>query len=271
MGSSIKLATSVNKSLIIGAKFMAQAAEEKNVKVSKKGGTKIASLLLGVNLVMILTRVLGQSNSHAANNVSKWTGTVYMFSLVAAFLSDSYWGRYLTCTIFQIIFVLGLALSSLSSWRFLIKPDGCGDGNSACLQTSSIGISIFYFSIYLVAFCYGGHQPTLATFGADQYDEKDPKEKTSKVDFFCYLQVDNGFLVSLAAAILAFLSFLSGTTRYRYVKPCGNPAVRVAQVFVALARKRSVFPAKADQLFEVEGPQSAIKGSRKILHSDDFI
>ncbi|MED6148668.1 hypothetical protein PIB30_055106 [Stylosanthes scabra] len=276
------------------------------VKASKKGGTKIASLLLvnqalatlaffgvGVNLVLFLTRVLGQSNAHAANNVSKWTGTVYMFSLVAAFLSDSYWGRYLTCTIFQIIFVLGLALSSLSSWLFLIKPDGCGDGNSACLPTSSIGISIFYFSIYLVAFGYGGHQPTLATFGADQYDEKDPKEKTSLVAFFCYfyfaLNVGSlfsntvlvyyedsgkwtmGFLVSLAAAVLALTSFLSGTTRYRYVKPCGNPAMRVAQVFVAFARKRSVFSAKADQLFEVEGPQSAIKGSRKILHSDDFI
>jgi peptide/histidine transporter 3/4 len=37
--------------------------------------------------------------------VSKWTGTVYMFSLIGAFLSDSYWGRYKTCAIFQAIFV----------------------------------------------------------------------------------------------------------------------------------------------------------------------
>jgi hypothetical protein len=50
--------------------------------------------------------VLGQSNEDAANNVSKWTGTVYMFSLIGAFLSDSYWGRYKTCAIFQAIFVL---------------------------------------------------------------------------------------------------------------------------------------------------------------------
>jgi len=58
-----------------------------------------------VNLVLFLTRVLGQSNADAANNVSKWTGTVYLCSLVGAFLSDSYWGRYLTCAIFQLIFV----------------------------------------------------------------------------------------------------------------------------------------------------------------------
>lgn len=61
---------------------------------------------VGVNLVLFLTRVLGQDNAEAANNVSKWTGTVYMFSLIGAFLSDSYWGRYLTCTIFQLFFVL---------------------------------------------------------------------------------------------------------------------------------------------------------------------
>ncbi|KAL2323819.1 hypothetical protein Fmac_022877 [Flemingia macrophylla] len=283
-----------------------ESVMEKSSRADEKkaGGAKVASLLLvnqalatlaffgvGVNLVLFLTRVLGQDNVNAANNVSKWIGTVYMFSLIGAFLSDSYWGRYLTCTIFQLIFVLGLALSSLSSWRFLINPAGCGDGNTPC-KPSSIGDDIFYLSIYLVAFGYGGHQPTLATFGADQYDEKNPKEKSSKVAFFCYfyfaLNVGSlfsntvlvyyedtgkwtmGFLVSLVSAVIAFLSFLAGTPRYRYVKPCGNSVVRVVQVFTAAFRKWHVAPAKAEELFEVDGPQSAIKGSRKIRHTNDF-
>ncbi|KAE9618602.1 putative proton-dependent oligopeptide transporter family, major facilitator superfamily [Lupinus albus] len=279
--------------------------ESSKVDEKRRGGAKVASLLLvnqalatlaffgvGVNLVLFLSRVLGQDNAHAANNVSKWTGTVYMFSLIGAFLSDSYWGRFLTCTIFQLIFVLGLALSSFSSWWFLIKPSGCGDGNSPCMPAPSFGVSIFYLSIYLVAFGYGGHQPTLATFGADQYDEKNPKEKNSKVAFFCYfyfaLNVGSlfsntvlvyyedsgkwtlGFLVSLASAVIAFLSFLAGTPRYRHVKPCGNPVMRVAQVFMAAARKWGVTPANLEELFEVDGSESAIKGSRKIIHSDDF-
>ncbi|KAK7842585.1 protein nrt1/ ptr family 7.1 [Quercus suber] len=46
---------------------------------------------------------MGQDNADAANNVSKWTGTVYLFSLVGAFLSDSYWGRYKTSAFFQAI------------------------------------------------------------------------------------------------------------------------------------------------------------------------
>lgn len=84
-----------------------------------KGGWGCAILLLGnqglatlaffgvaVNLVLFLTRVMEQGNAEAANNVSKWTGTVYMCSLIGAFLSDSYWGRYLTCAVFQLIFVM---------------------------------------------------------------------------------------------------------------------------------------------------------------------
>lgn len=268
------------------------------------GGTKVATLLLvnqalatlgffgiGVNLVLFLTRVVGQENAEAANNVSRWTGTVYMFSLIGAFLSDSYWGRYFTCAIFQIILILGLALASFLSWDSLINPPACGDGHIPCKPTKT-GVYFFYLSIYLVAFGYGGHQPTLATFGADQYDENNPKQRASKLAFFSYFYFSLnlgslfsntvlvyyedtgrwtvGFLVSLISAAIAFLVFLAGSPRYRYITPSGNPAVRVAQVITAVFNKRTVVPAKPDKLFELLGSQSAIKGSRKILHTDDL-
>ncbi|KAA3477857.1 protein NRT1/PTR FAMILY 7.1-like [Gossypium australe] len=239
---------------------------------------EICKSLAGVNLVLFLTRVLDQDNSDAANNVSKWTGTVYLCSLMGAFLSDSYWGRYLTCTVFQLILVLGLGLLSFASWLFLINPADCGDGTKMCRHSSSVGVGIFYLSIYLIAFGYGGHQPTIATFGADQFDDSNPKAADSKAPFFCYfyfaLNVGSlfsntilvyyedsgkwtlGFLVSIGCAIIALLF--------------GNPLTRVAEVFVAAYRKWNVAPATADALYEVEGPESAIKGSRKIPHSDDF-
>lgn len=71
-----------------------------------QGLATLAFFGVSVNLVLFLTRVLRQNNADAANNVSKWMGTVYMFSLFGAFLSDSYWGRYKTCAVFQVIFVL---------------------------------------------------------------------------------------------------------------------------------------------------------------------
>ncbi|XP_024985315.1 protein NRT1/ PTR FAMILY 7.1 [Cynara cardunculus var. scolymus] len=249
---------------------------------------------VGVNMVLFLTRVIGQTNADAANSVSKWTGTVYLCSLLGAFLSDSYWGRYLTCAIFQVILVLGLGLLSLSSWQFLVKPAGCGDGVKECMPTSLKGSMMFYTSIYMVALGYGGHQPTLATLGADQFDESDPKhkEKGSKGAFFAYfyaaLNIGSlfsnsilvyyedigfwtmGFCVSMASAIIALLSFFCGSFHYRYVKASGNPLPRVAQVFVAACRKRGVRIVDEKQLYEVEGSESAIKGSRKILHSEEF-
>lgn len=84
-------------------------------KTVNQGLATLAFFGVGVNLVLFLTRVLGQDNASAANNVSKWTGTVYIFSLLGAFLSDSYWGRYKTCAIFQAVFVVVSSSSSSSS------------------------------------------------------------------------------------------------------------------------------------------------------------
>lgn len=186
----------------------------------------------------------------------------------------------------------GLGLLSLSSWLYLIHPSGCGDGVTPCKPKSTVGVVMFYLSIYLIALGYGGHQPTIATFGADQFDETNPKQQSSKAAFFCYfyfaLNVGSlfsntilvyyedtgkwtlGFVVSLGSAIIALLSFLLGTPGYRYLKPCGNPLPRVAQVFVAAARKWDIVPVNSDDLYEVEGPDSAIKGSRKIYHSNEI-
>ncbi|KAK4736421.1 hypothetical protein R3W88_000118 [Solanum pinnatisectum] len=237
---------------------------------------------VGVNLVLFLTRVLGQDNATAANNVSKWTGTVYLCSLLGAFISDSYWGRFITCAIFQLILILGLVIISLTSWLFLIKPNGCGDGLQNCVPPSPIGTSLFYLAIYLVALGYGGHQPTIATFGSDQFDEANPKGKISKAAYFGYFYfalnagslISNtilayyedggkwtlGFWASTAAGVLGLFVFFHLET----------PLPRVGQVFVVASRKWRVPNVDETELYELNGLESSIKGTRKILHSNDF-
>ncbi|XP_022757628.1 protein NRT1/ PTR FAMILY 7.3-like [Durio zibethinus] len=257
-----------------------------------QGLATLAFFGVGVNLVLFLTRVLGQNNADAANNVSKWTGTVYIFSLVGAFLSDSYWGRHKTCAIFQVIFVIGLVSLSLSSY-FLIRPRGCGNQQTPCRSHSGLEITLFYLSIYLVALGNGGYQPNIATFGADQFDEEDQKEGHSKVAFFSFFYLalnlgslfsntilgyfeDEGmwalgFWVSTGSAFAALVLFLAGTTRYRHFKPSGNPLSRFSQVLVAATKKCSIdMPPDADDLYDVDGNDSSMNGNRKILHSDEF-
>ncbi|KAI7739597.1 hypothetical protein M8C21_022622 [Ambrosia artemisiifolia] len=257
-----------------------------------QGLVTLAFFGVGVNLVLYLTRVLQQGNAEAANNVSKWTGTVYIFSLVGAFLSDSYWGRYKTCAIFQAIFVLGLGGLSVASSMFLITPKGCGDRTTICGTHSSWEIGLFYISIYMIALGYGGYQPNIATLGADQFDEEDVKEAHSKVAFFSYFYLalnlgslfsntilsyfedegmwTLGFWLSTGSAFAGLALFLCGTMRYRHFKPSGNPLNRFCQVFVAASKKWKVkLPQGEECLFEDEKDTSLSTG-RKILHTHEF-
>uniref|UniRef100_A0A2N9HRH2 Major facilitator superfamily (MFS) profile domain-containing protein n=1 Tax=Fagus sylvatica TaxID=28930 RepID=A0A2N9HRH2_FAGSY len=214
---------------------------------------------VGVNLVLFLTRVLGQGNAEAANDVSKWTRTVYLFSLLGAFLSDSYWGRYKTCAIFQAIFVIGLVSLSLSTSIFLLKPKGCGDEQSPCGSHLVFQLAFFNLSIYLIALGNGGYQPNIATFGADQFDEEDPIEGYSKIAFFSYFYLalnlgslfsntilgyfENegmwalGFWASTGSAILALVLFLYGTPR-RVLDPLVALRMNNAKGLTKLQRMR---------------------------------
>ncbi|CAL5441203.1 unnamed protein product [Camellia sinensis] len=253
-----------------------------------QGLATLAFFGVGVNLVLFLTRVLQQNNADAANNVSKWTGTVYIFSLVGAFLSDSYWGRYKTCAIFQ-----GLISLSLASQFSLLNPRHCGDRTTKCEMHSSWEIGLFYLSIYMTALGNGGYQPNIATFGADQFDEEDPKEGLSKVAFFSYFYLalnlgsvfsntilgyfeDGGmwalgFWVSAASACAGLVLLLSGTSRYRHFKPSGNPLSRFCQVIVAAAKKWRVEMSTGEEenLYAVNEKGSSMN-VRKMLHTDGF-
>ncbi|KAK8934368.1 Nitrate transporter 1.5 [Platanthera zijinensis] len=258
-----------------------------------QGLATLAFFGVGVNLVIFLTRVLHQNNAAAANNVSKWTGTVYLFSLIGAFLSDSYWGRYKTCAVFQIIFVTGLVMLSLTSYLFLLKPSGCGNEHASCEPHSGPKVILFYLSVYLVALGNGGYQPNIATFGADQFDEHHPTEAHSKISFFSYfylflnlgslfsntflvyLEDDGswalGFWVSAASALAAVALFFGGTRRYRRFRPNGNPLSRVCQVIVAAARKWDIdAPSSSKELYEAGSKEPADNGSRKLLHTEGF-
>ncbi|XP_039029919.1 protein NRT1/ PTR FAMILY 7.2-like [Hibiscus syriacus] len=59
-----------------------------------QGLVTLAFAAVEVNLVLFSKSVLRQTNAEATNTFSRWMGTVYLFSLMGAFLSDSYLGRY---------------------------------------------------------------------------------------------------------------------------------------------------------------------------------
>ncbi|PON58652.1 Proton-dependent oligopeptide transporter [Trema orientale] len=246
-----------------------------------------------VNLVLFSKSVLRHTNAEAAHTFSRWMGTVYLFSLMGAFLSDSYLGRYLTCVIFQVVYIIGLIALSLSTHLFLLKPHGCGEIGEMCEPHKPFEIAMFYISIYLIALGNGAPEPALATFGADQFDEEDPKEKQSKASFYSYFYValnlgclvaetilvyiENmgywvvGFWTCTISAIVAYVFLLSGTLRYRHFKPSGNPISRFSQVIVASMRKSNQnLPSNEEELYEDHSKECETNGMRRILHTNGF-
>lgn len=73
---------------------------------------------VGTNLVTFMSVVMRLDNADAANKANNWAGTTYVFSIVGALVSDSYWGRYKACTIFQLIF-LAVHSTSLALIRLI--------------------------------------------------------------------------------------------------------------------------------------------------------
>lgn len=155
-------------------------------------------------------------------------------------------------------------------------------------------MAYLYTVLYVTGFGAAGIRPCVSSFGADQFDErsKDYKSHLDRFFNFFYLSVTFGAIVaftlvvyiqmkhgwgaafgSLAIAMgLSNLLFFVGTPLYRHRLPGGSPLTRVAQVLVAAFRKRKAAFSSSELigLYEVQGKQSAIKGSGKIAHTEDF-
>lgn len=150
-----------------------------------------------------------------------------------------------------------------------------------------------FAALYLVALGTGGIKPCVSSYGADQFDDTDEIEKGHKSSFFnwfyfsinigaliassvlVWIQVNIGwgwgFGVPAVAMAVAVAFFFSGTRLYRYQKPGGSPLTRICQVVVASLRKRRVVvPEDKSLLYESSDPESAIVGSRKLDHTDEF-
>lgn len=164
----------------------------------------------------------------------------------------------------------------------------------SCEPAKSWQMLYLYTMLYVTGFGAAGIRPCVSSFGADQFDERSRDYKTRLDRFFnffylavtigaivaftavVYIQIKHGWgsaFGSLATAMgISNLLFFLGTPLYRHRPPGGSPLTRVAQVLVAAFRKRNASFSSSEYvgLYELPGKQSAIKGSRKIAHTDDF-
>lgn len=179
----------------------------------------------------------------------------------------------------------GLILLTMSWFVPSLKPCDA----EPCQQPKKIHEVIFFLAIYLVSIGTGGHKPALESFGADQFDDEDPKERRQKMSYFnwwnsglccglllgvtviVYLQdhVSWGVADIVLTAVMAvsMAIFIIGRPIYRYRRPTGSPLTPMLQVLVAAIRKRNLpYPSNpAQQLYEV--PKFEKVSGRPLCHT----
>lgn len=260
---------------------------------------RMAYFGLSVNMVAFMFYVMHQPFSSSANAVNNFLGISQVSSVLGGFLADAYLGRYWTIAIFTTIYLMGLIGITLCATMkfFLPNQEQCDQialliGN--CEPAKPWQMLYLNTVLYITGFGAAGIRPCVSSFGADQFDERRRDYKAHLDKFFnvFYLSVTIGAIIAFTAVVYiqmqhgwgsAFGSlalgmgisnalFFIGTPAYRHRLPGGSPLTRVAQVLVAAFRKRNASFSSSEMvgLYELPGKRSAIKGSAKIAHTDDF-
>uniref|UniRef100_A0A0D3GL72 Peptide transporter n=1 Tax=Oryza barthii TaxID=65489 RepID=A0A0D3GL72_9ORYZ len=207
---------------------------------------RLAYYGMSANLVNYMVDRLRQGNAGAAASVNNWSGTCYVMPLVGAFLADAYLGRYRTIAAFMALYIVGLALLTMSASVPGMKPPNCTTISASSCGPSPGQSAAFFVALYLIALGTGGIKPCVSSFGADQFDDADPREHRSKASFFnwFYMSINVGALVASSVLVwvqmnvgwgwgfgipavamaVAVASFLMGSSLYRHQKPGGEPA-----------------------------------------------
>ncbi|KAL0451049.1 UNVERIFIED_CONTAM: protein NRT1/ PTR FAMILY 8.1 [Sesamum latifolium] len=183
----------------------------------------------------------------------------------------------------------GMALLTLSASVPGLKPE-C---NTNGCHPNSLQTATFFVAIYLIALGTGGIKPCVSSFGADQFDDNDEREKRKKSSFFnwFYLSINIGAMIASSVLVwmqmnvgwnwgfgipavsmaIAVAFFFLGSHLYRLQIPGGSPLTRIFQVLVASIKKYNVkVPTDKSLLYETADAESSIQGSRKLEHTDKF-
>ncbi|KAL0357670.1 UNVERIFIED_CONTAM: protein NRT1/ PTR FAMILY 6.1 [Sesamum calycinum] len=260
---------------------------------------RMAYFGLSVNMVAFMFYVMHRPFESSANAVNNFLGISQASSVLGGFLADAYLGRYWTIAIFTTIYLGGLTGITLCATMNTLMPnqDKCDQialllGN--CEPAKPWQMLYLYTVLYITGFGAAGIRPCVSSFGADQFDERsrDYKEHLDRFFNFFYLSVTVGAIIAFTAVVyiqmkhgwgsafgslaiamgMSNLVFFLGTPLYRHRLPGGSPLTRVAQVLVAAFRKRNASFQNSEfvGLYELPGQRSAIKGSSKIPHTEDF-
>ncbi|KAG2317107.1 hypothetical protein Bca4012_067999 [Brassica carinata] len=244
---------------------------------SKHGGMRAALFVLGLQAFEIMgiaavgnnliTYVINEMHfplSKAANIVTNFVGTIFIFALLGGYFSDAFLGSFWTILIFGFVELSGFILLSVQAHLPQLKPPTCNPliNQSSCDEAKGLKAIIFFTALYLVALGSGCVKPNMIAHGADQFSQSHPKQSKRLSSYFnaayfafsigelialsllvwvqTHSGMDVGFGVSAAAMTMGLISLVSGTMYFRNKRPRRSIFTPIAQVVVAAILKRKL-------------------------------
>ncbi|PON70100.1 Proton-dependent oligopeptide transporter [Parasponia andersonii] len=256
------------------------------IKSGRRGGNRAALFVYfmeslenmafvsnAVSLVLYFFMYMNYSLSKSSTMLTNLLGTASLLSLVGGFISDTYLNRFTTCVLFACIEFVGYILLLVQAHRPELRPPPCLSITHQCEGPSTSQAAMLFIGLYLLALGTGGVKATLPALGADQFDERDPKEASQMSSYFnwflfslvigsilgvtlvVWISTNKGwdwaFGVCTMALFLSIVFISSGKPFYRNNAPKGSPLLRFARVFVACIRNRKLpIPENSEELHE---------------------
>ncbi|WJX41283.1 hypothetical protein P8452_28659 [Trifolium repens] len=234
------------------------------------------------NAVSLVTYFLGNMNfslTKSATTLTNFMGTAFLLPLVGGFISDTYLSRFKTCVLFACMELLGYGILTVQARFQQLRPIPCKDiapiHMNQCEAATGSHAVILYTGLYLVALGTSGVKAALPALGADQFDDKDPKEASKLSSFFnwflfsltsgailgvtfiVWISTNKGwdwsFTVSTLVVLFSIVFICMGKSLYRNNTPKGSPLIRIIQVFVAAFKNRKLqIPENEDEMHEIQ-------------------
>ncbi|RDX92797.1 Protein NRT1/ PTR FAMILY 2.11, partial [Mucuna pruriens] len=214
------------------------------------------------NILVYLTTVFNLSNVTATNMINIFNGSTNFATLIGAYLSDTYFGRYKTLGFCTCTSFLGLLMIQLTAVIKNLHPAECGRESKTCQGPTigQMGFLIAGFGLLLVG--AAGVRPCNLAFAADQFNPNTESGKKGINSFFnwyfftftfaqmvsltliVYVQSNVSWAVGLgiptAFMFISCIVYFMGAKMYVKVKPSGSPITSILQVLVVATKKRSL-------------------------------
>ncbi|KAL7615517.1 hypothetical protein Lser_V15G01912 [Lactuca serriola] len=209
------------------------------------------------NIIVYLINEFNIKSIDAAQIANIVNGCTTLLPILGAILADSFFGSFTIVLVSSLISLVGILLLTLTATLDSLKPAPCENGSDVCVGPSKSQLAILYMSMALSSMGLAGTRFTLATMGADQFDNPEDQGVFFNWHFFTlyvgllvsvvgiiYVE-DNmswglGYGLCVAANLIGLVIFAVGKSRYRLLKPQESPFTRLACVVVAAFRKRKV-------------------------------